>query len=244
MSKAAVFGLRSTENYKDPLEGPRIATRSTMASAVADNSFLFGRAILPEVAGSIISRCLSTGRRHKLTGYLATAGAAIRGMPVIRNPHLYFTEGVTWTRVGNHVAAKARLQPLCVFDSDSVRLTPLSGTMSPLSFLAVFNSDIFSFLKMRFFQHTAKWEIGNLRRIIDCDSVRRSARQVRRACTTLHRRETCRVHQRFADERVRRPHAQCRRRIRVGCPGAISTRRARFLYSRRRATALPSLKEP
>jgi hypothetical protein len=67
--------------------------------------------------------------------------------------------------VGNHVAAKARLQPLCVFDSDSVRLTPLPGTMSPLCFLALFNSDLFSFLKMRFFQHTAKWEIGNLRQL-------------------------------------------------------------------------------
>jgi hypothetical protein len=55
--------------------------------------------------------------------------------------------------------------PPCVFDADSVRLTPVKDTIHPYAFLATFNSDILSFLKMRFFQHTAKWEIGNLRQL-------------------------------------------------------------------------------
>jgi hypothetical protein len=87
------------------------------------------------------------------------------GMPYIRNSHLYFTEGVTWTRVANHVRMKARIQPKCVFDLDSVRLTPIAGGFTPRTLLSLFNSDIFSFLKMKFFQHTAKWEIGNIRQI-------------------------------------------------------------------------------
>ena len=86
-------------------------------------------------------------------------------MPVVRNAHLYFLEGITWTRVANHVGMKARLQPPCVFDSDSVRLTPIAGTLHPLSLLALFNSDLVSYLKMKFQQHTAKWEIGGIRQL-------------------------------------------------------------------------------
>ena len=37
--------------------------------------------------------------------------------------------------------------------------------MSANVFMAIFNSDVFSFMKMRFHQHTAKWEIGNLRQM-------------------------------------------------------------------------------
>ena len=86
-------------------------------------------------------------------------------MPVIRNPHLYLTEGITWTAVANHVAVKARHQEPCVFDADSMRLTPLPGTIPPLAFLAIMNSDLFSFLKMKFVKHTQKWEIGDLRQL-------------------------------------------------------------------------------
>jgi hypothetical protein len=86
-------------------------------------------------------------------------------MPVVRNAHLYFTQGITWTAVANHVAVKARLQEPCVFDADSMRLTPVQGTVSPLAFLALFNSDVLSYLKMKFLKHTQKWEIGDLRQL-------------------------------------------------------------------------------
>src|SRR5207249_2055793 len=86
-------------------------------------------------------------------------------MPVMRNAHLYFTRGVTWTAVANHVAMKARYQEPCVFDADSMRLTPKADVMAPLAFLALLNSDVVSFIKMKFIKHTQKWEIGDLRQI-------------------------------------------------------------------------------
>ena len=46
-----------------------------------------------------------------------------------------------------------------------MRLTPISGTITATAFLALLNSDVPSFFKMRFIQHTQKWEIGNLRRL-------------------------------------------------------------------------------
>ncbi len=76
---------------------------------------------------------------------------------------LFLTSGVTWTAVANHVAMKSRYQEACVFDADSMRLTPHSEVLHPLAFLAVLNSDIMSFLKMKFVKHTQKWEIGDLR---------------------------------------------------------------------------------
>jgi len=86
-------------------------------------------------------------------------------MPVMRNSHLYFTGGVTWTAGANHVAMKARYQEPCVFDADSMRLTPRASVIEPLAFLALLNSDLMSFIKMRFIKHTQKWEIGDLRQL-------------------------------------------------------------------------------
>lgn len=84
-------------------------------------------------------------------------------MPVVRNPHLYFTEGITWTAVANHVPMKARIQPKCVFDADSMRLTPIEGTISAGFFLALLNSDLLSYFKWRFIKNTQRYEIGDLR---------------------------------------------------------------------------------
>ncbi|MBI2946743.1 MAG: hypothetical protein HYY23_03795 [Verrucomicrobia bacterium] len=83
----------------------------------------------------------------------------------MRNAHLYLTSGVTWTAVANHVAMKARLQEPCVFDADSMRLTPRADVIVPLAFLALLNSDVVSFIKMKLIKHTQKWEIGDLRQI-------------------------------------------------------------------------------
>jgi type I restriction-modification system DNA methylase subunit len=76
---------------------------------------------------------------------------------------LFFTPGVTWSAVANHVALKARYQEPCVFDADSMRLTPKPNVMAPMAFLAILNSDILSFIKMKFIRHSVKWEIGDLR---------------------------------------------------------------------------------
>lgn len=84
-------------------------------------------------------------------------------MPVIRNAHLYFTEGVTYTLLGNHVALKAKLQPSCVFDAGASRLTPIIKEVSAFTFLSVLNSNIFSFLVRKFIKNTAAYEINDIR---------------------------------------------------------------------------------
>ncbi len=158
------IGLRSSEDYDDPADGPRIATIYNGLSG--RGQFVPYRKGDPDGSRWIDNQPLYIDWSPPQVNWLfSNSGRSEAGMPVMRNPHLYFTEGITWTRVGNHAAAKARLQPRCVFDSDSVRLTPLQGTIAPFVFLALFNSDVFSYMKMRFFQHTAKWEIGNLRQL-------------------------------------------------------------------------------
>lgn len=83
----------------------------------------------------------------------------------MRNAHLYLTSGVTWTAVANHVPMKARIQDPSIFDADSMRLTPVESVAAATAFLALLNSDIVSFLKMKFLKHTQKWEIGDLRQL-------------------------------------------------------------------------------
>ena len=58
---------------------------------------------------------------------------------------------------------KARYQEPCVFDADSMRLTPLPSVFPPLAFLALLNSDVLSYFKLKLVKHTQKWEIGDLR---------------------------------------------------------------------------------
>jgi hypothetical protein len=46
-----------------------------------------------------------------------------------------------------------------------MRLTPKASVIEPLAFLALLNSDLVSFFKMKFIKHTQKWEIGDLRQL-------------------------------------------------------------------------------
>ncbi len=46
-----------------------------------------------------------------------------------------------------------------------MRLTPKASVIEPLAFLALLNSDLVSFFKMKFVKHTQKWEIGDLRQL-------------------------------------------------------------------------------
>jgi hypothetical protein len=159
-----VLGLRSSECYDDASDVNRIAT--IYGGLAGKAIFVPFRKGDPDGSRWLDNEPLFIQWTPDDVAFLfGNSGKSASGMPVIRNPHLYLTSGVTWTRVGNHVAVKSRFQEPCVFDSDSVRLTPMAKTIGSEAFLAIFNSDIFSFLKMRFFQHTAKWEIGNIRQI-------------------------------------------------------------------------------
>jgi hypothetical protein len=78
--------------------------------------------------------------------------------------HRFFlTDGVSWTLLANHVPIKARYQVGCIFDASSSRLTPLKGTMDLEVFLALLNSDVFSFCLKRFVKHNEAVEVNDLR---------------------------------------------------------------------------------
>lgn len=156
------LGLRSGEIYTAPTDAPRIAT--------IFNGLPGRRQWVPYRKGDPEgNRWASNDPLYILWGQddvrwlFSHSGRPEPTMPVIRNAHLYFTEGVTWTAVANHAPMKARYQEPCVFDADSMRLTPRREVLDPLAFLALLNSDVVSFFKMKFVKHTQKWEIGDLR---------------------------------------------------------------------------------
>ncbi|MEO8425547.1 MAG: Eco57I restriction-modification methylase domain-containing protein [Verrucomicrobiota bacterium] len=158
------IGLRSAENYTDPADAPRIATIYNGLSG--RGRFVPFRKGDSEGNRWVDNETLFIDWSHpNVVWFFANSGRPESGMPVMRNAHLYLTTGVTWTAVANHVAMKARFQERCVFDADSMRLTPLAEVIAPLAFLALLNSDVVSFIKMKFIKHTQKWEIGDLRQI-------------------------------------------------------------------------------
>jgi hypothetical protein len=91
------------------------------------------------------------------------SGRRAPNMPVIRNPHLYLTGGVTWSLHANHVAAKCRYQEPCIFDASSSRLTPIIRSLSAEVFVAITNSDAFSFFLKKFIKHNQDIEINDMR---------------------------------------------------------------------------------
>ncbi len=152
------LGLRSAENYDDPADAPRIATIYNGLCGRAQ--FVAFRKGDPEGSRWVDNDPLYCNWSKASVDWLSSS-------PQARwQGHKFFlTAGVVWTAVANHVALKARYQEPCVFDADSMRLTPISGTISAETFLALLNSDVLSYYKMHFIQHTQKWEIGNLRQL-------------------------------------------------------------------------------
>jgi hypothetical protein len=153
-----VLGLRSSESYDDPSDVTRIAT--IYGGLAGKAIFVPFRKGNPDGSRWLDNDLLFIQWTTEDVQWLASdPSARWQG-------HTFFlTPGVTWSAVANHVAVKSRYQEACVFDADSMRLTPMPKTLNAEAFLAIFNSDIFSFLKMKFTQHTAKWEIGSLRKI-------------------------------------------------------------------------------
>lgn len=153
-----ILTLRSAENYDDPADAPRVAT--------IYNGF-YGRAQFvsfrkgdPEGNRWIDNEPLFVDWSRASVDWLSTSSEARW-----QGHKFFFTSGVTWTAVANHVAMKARFQEPCIFDADSMRLTPKASVIEPLAFLALLNSDLVSFFKMKFIKHTQKWEIGDLRQL-------------------------------------------------------------------------------
>jgi len=78
--------------------------------------------------------------------------------------HKYFLKsGVTWSDTGNHVALKARIAPVAIFDVSGMRLTPMIPAVPSHVLLAAFNSNVFSFFIKKFIDHTQKYQINDIR---------------------------------------------------------------------------------
>jgi hypothetical protein len=150
------LGLHSRELYPDPADAPRIATIYNGLSGHAQ--WVPYRKGDPAGNRWSDNDPLFINWSSESVQWLSTASSARW-----QGHSLFFTPGVTWTAVANHVAMKARYQEPCVFDADSMRLTPRHDVFDPLAFLSLLNSDVVSFFKMKFVKHTQKWEIGDLR---------------------------------------------------------------------------------
>jgi len=159
----AVLGLRSSEVYTSAEDAPRVAT--VYNGLVGRAQWLPFRKGDPEGHRWLDDDPLYIRWDESSVDWLfENSGRRAPNMPVVRNPHLYLTEGVSWTRGANHVRVKGRLQPKCVFDANGLRLTPVneSGISAP-AFLAVLNSAVYSFFLKHFIDHTWMVQISDMR---------------------------------------------------------------------------------
>ena len=151
-----VLGLRSSEDYVDPADGPRIAAIYNGLSG--RGQFLPFRKGDPEGSRWIDNEPL----------YCEWTKAAVDSL--MNNPqarwqgHNFFLKpGVAWSLHANHVPAKCRYQEACVFDASSSRLTPIIPSLSVQAFVALANSDVFSFFLKKFIKHNQDIEINDMR---------------------------------------------------------------------------------
>ena len=144
-----VLGLRSAENYDDPADAPRIAT--IYNGLYGHAQFVPFRKGDPEGNRWVDNEPLFIDWSRASVNWLSDAPEARW-----QGHKFFFTSGVTWTAVANHVAMKARFQEPCVFDADSMRLTPKASVIEPLAFLALLNSDLVSFFKNKIDQTYAE----------------------------------------------------------------------------------------
>jgi hypothetical protein len=150
------IGLRSSEDYEDPADGPRIATIYNGLSG--HGQFVAFRKGDPEGSRWIDNEPLYCDWSKTAVDWLSSS-------PLARwQGHKFFiTAGVTWSLHANHVAAKCRYQEPCIFDASSSRLTPIISSLSAQAFVAVANSDVFSYFLKKFIKHNQDIEINDMR---------------------------------------------------------------------------------
>jgi hypothetical protein len=158
----AKLGLRAGEQYESPETAGRNA--GTYYGLVGKRSWVPFRKGDPEGNRWLDAEPLYIDWTTTNVSWLwRHSGRPEANMPVIRNAHLYFTAGTSWTLHANHVGLKARLQPACVFDASASRLTPIGSLLTTKQFLAILNTDLFSYVIKRFVKNTQDYEINDLR---------------------------------------------------------------------------------
>jgi hypothetical protein len=159
---SAELKLRSGEFYDDNVSAPRIA--AIYAGLVGPRTWVSYRKGDPEGNRWIdVEQLLIKWSRENVGWLWEHSGRPEPNMPVMRNAHVFFSPGVTWTRHANHASLKARLQPVCVFDTNGSRLTPVGRTYNTRQLLALLNADLFGFIIKKFVKNTQDYEVNDLR---------------------------------------------------------------------------------
>jgi len=150
------LGLHSSETYTDPADAPRIAT--IYNGLMGRGQWVPFRKGDPEGNRWTDDEQLFINWSANSVAWLSTASEARW-----QGHAFFFTSGVTYTFLGNHVALKSKLQEPSIFDASASRLTSVVASMPPMCLLAVFNSNVFSFTLKKFIKNTPAFEINDLR---------------------------------------------------------------------------------
>ena len=155
------LGLRSSEDYTDPADAPRIATIYDGLSG--QGQFVPFRKGDPEGNRWLENDPLYIDWTQASVVWLfENSGKKASQMPVIRNPHTYLKTGIAFSRHGRDVALKFRFHPPSIYDAASPRLTSASDAVSTECLLSVLNSFIPTFFIKKFLNNTW-YEMTDLR---------------------------------------------------------------------------------
>jgi hypothetical protein len=151
------LGFRSSENYTDPNDAPRIATIYNGLSG--RGLFVPFRKGDPEGNRWVDNEPLYIDWSTTSVNWLSSSSEARW-----QGHGFFFRAGLTYNIHGRGVALKAKYQPKCVFDASASHLNPVFRGVTAGHLLAVFNSNVISFYVKRFLNNT--WfEINDLRQI-------------------------------------------------------------------------------
>ena len=155
--------LRAGENYREPEDAPRIAV--IYNGLAGHGQFVPFRKGDPEGNRWLEQEPLYIHWSPANASFLfVNSGKKAPQMPVMRNPDFFLLAGVSWTRGANHVPIKVKLVEPAVMDVNAMKLSPLPGTgLSAGFFVAVMNSNVFSFFLKKFIAHTWMAQISDLR---------------------------------------------------------------------------------
>ncbi len=157
------IGLRSSEDYTDADDAPRIAT--IYNGLGGRGQFVPFRKGDPDGNRWLDDEPLFIRWTNADVIWLfENSGHSAPRSPVIRNAHFYFTAGLTYNIHARGVLLKSKLLRGCVFDSSASMLCPTARAVPAEHLLALFNSHIVSFYIKKFLNNT--WhEISDLRQI-------------------------------------------------------------------------------
>lgn len=151
------LGLRSSEDYTDPDDAPRIATIYNGLCGRAQ--FVPFKKGDPEGNRWVENDPLFIDWSSLSVKWLSESKSARW-----QGQQYFLREGISWTRGANHVPIKAKHVEPCILDVNAMKMSTLPRTgVTAQVLLALFNSLVFSFVLKRFVAHTWMAQISDLR---------------------------------------------------------------------------------